>query len=75
MTKLSVNINKIATLRNARGGNVPDLLQVAKKMNIKKAEVIIDQVHAAVGRWNEFAEQTKVKKDLKEAISKTLLLL
>ncbi|MEM7185427.1 MAG: pyridoxine 5'-phosphate synthase [Bacteroidota bacterium] len=30
MTKLSVNINKIATLRNARGGNVPDLLQVAR---------------------------------------------
>ena len=30
MAKLSVNINKIATLRNARGGNVPDLLQVAK---------------------------------------------
>jgi pyridoxine 5-phosphate synthase len=29
MTKLSVNINKIATLRNARGGNAPDLLQVA----------------------------------------------
>lgn len=30
MTKLSVNINKIATLRNARGGNVPDLLKVAQ---------------------------------------------
>ena len=29
MTKLSVNINKIATLRNARGGNMPNLLQVA----------------------------------------------
>ena len=29
MTKLSVNINKIATLRNARGENVPDLLKVA----------------------------------------------
>jgi len=28
--KLSVNINKIATLRNSRGGNVPDLIQVAK---------------------------------------------
>lgn len=28
-TKLSVNINKIATLRNARGGNLPDLLKVA----------------------------------------------
>ena len=30
MTKLSVNINKIATLRNARGGNNPDVLRVAK---------------------------------------------
>ena len=30
MTKLSVNINKVATLRNARGGNIPDLIQVAK---------------------------------------------
>jgi len=29
MTQLSVNINKIATLRNSRGGNVPDLLKVA----------------------------------------------
>jgi len=29
MTKLSVNINKIATLRNSRGGNTPNLLQFA----------------------------------------------
>jgi pyridoxine 5-phosphate synthase len=29
MTKLSVNINKIATIRNARGGNVPDVKQAA----------------------------------------------
>lgn len=29
MTKLSVNINKIATLRNARGGNVPNVIQAA----------------------------------------------
>lgn len=29
MTKLSVNINKVATIRNARGGNVPNLLNVA----------------------------------------------
>ena len=29
MTKISVNINKIATLRNARGGNMPNVLQVA----------------------------------------------
>ncbi|SEW24553.1 pyridoxine 5'-phosphate synthase [Chitinophaga sp. YR573] len=30
MTKLSVNINKFATLRNARGGNMPDILKVAQ---------------------------------------------
>ena len=29
MTKLSVNINKIATLRNARGGNIPNVLKAA----------------------------------------------
>ena len=29
MTKLSVNINKVATLRNARGGNVPDVVKFA----------------------------------------------
>lgn len=29
MTKLSVNINKIATIRNARGGNLPDVLKAA----------------------------------------------
>ncbi len=30
MTRLSVNVNKVATLRNSRGGNLPDLVQVAK---------------------------------------------
>ena len=30
MTRLSVNVNKIATLRNARGGNTPDLLHYTK---------------------------------------------
>lgn len=29
MTKLSVNINKIATVRNSRGGNIPDVIQAA----------------------------------------------
>ena len=32
MTTLSININKIATLRNARGGNLPNLLEVAKDL-------------------------------------------
>lgn len=30
MTKLSVNINKVATIRNARGGNIPDVIKVAQ---------------------------------------------
>jgi len=30
MTRLSVNINKVATLRNARGGNMPDVLKAAR---------------------------------------------
>ncbi|MFV8332690.1 pyridoxine 5'-phosphate synthase [Flavobacterium sp.] len=40
MTKLSVNINKIATLRNARGGNVPNLLKVATDIQKFGAEGI-----------------------------------
>lgn len=40
MTKLSVNVNKIATLRNSRGGNVPDLLKVAKDIEAFGAEGI-----------------------------------
>ncbi len=38
MTKLSVNINKIATLRNARGGDVPNLVQFAKDVQSYGAE-------------------------------------
>ena len=30
MTKLSVNVNKVATIRNARGGNMPNLIEVVK---------------------------------------------
>jgi pyridoxine 5-phosphate synthase len=40
MTKLSVNINKIATLRNSRGGNVPNLLKVAGDIEAFGAEGI-----------------------------------
>ncbi len=40
MTRLSVNINKIATLRNARGGNNPNLIQVAKDIESFGAEGI-----------------------------------
>lgn len=40
MTKLSVNINKIATLRNSRGGNNPDLIKAAKDIQTFGAEGI-----------------------------------
>ena len=40
MTKLSVNINKIATLRNARGGNNPNVLAVARDAEIFGAQGI-----------------------------------
>ena len=40
MTRLSVNINKIATLRNARGGNVPDVELFAKDCEVYGAEGI-----------------------------------
>ena len=40
MTKLSVNINKIATIRNARGNNLPNLVQVAKDCEKYGAEGI-----------------------------------
>ncbi len=39
-TKLSVNINKIATIRNARGGNNPDILKVAKDCELFGADGI-----------------------------------
>mgnify|MGYP001428729584 CR=1 FL=1 len=40
MTRLSVNINKVALLRNARGSNLPDLIQVAKDCEAFGAEGI-----------------------------------
>jgi pyridoxine 5-phosphate synthase len=40
MTKLSVNINKIATLRNSRGGNMPNLVQTAIDCEIFGAQGI-----------------------------------
>ncbi|MBK6698806.1 MAG: pyridoxine 5'-phosphate synthase [Saprospiraceae bacterium] len=40
MTRLSVNINKIALIRNSRGANLPDLLQVAKDCEVFGAQGI-----------------------------------
>ncbi|MBF11588.1 MAG: pyridoxine 5'-phosphate synthase [Flavobacteriaceae bacterium] len=40
MTSLSVNINKVATLRNSRGDNMPNLLEVAKDLQVFGAQGI-----------------------------------
>jgi len=52
-----------------------DLLIVAKKMNIKKPQEIINQVKNSVSQWSKFANQTEVCNDLKNGIMKTLLVL
>lgn len=62
MTKLSVNINKIATLRNARGGNTPDLIEAALNCERFGAQGITvhprpDERHI---RYNDVRELTKV---------------
>jgi pyridoxine 5-phosphate synthase len=62
MTHLSVNINKIATLRNSRGGNNPDLLQVAKDCERFGAQGITvhprpDERHI---RYNDVYELKKI---------------
>jgi pyridoxine 5-phosphate synthase len=61
-TRLSVNINKIATLRNSRGGNNPDLIQVAKDCERFGAQGITvhprpDERHI---RYNDVFELKKI---------------
>ena len=50
-----------------------DLLEVARKMNIKGATELIDQVDQVIGRWNDYADEQKVEPALRKAIGQTLL--
>jgi serine/threonine-protein kinase HipA len=63
---LSVNGKRRDITRN-------DFLSVAKNMNIKKADKIITRVNEVVQRWPDFAEETRVNADLRDAIKKTLI--
>ena len=65
MTKLSVNVNKIATLRNSRGGNVPNLIKVANDIETFGAQGIT--VHP---RPDERHIRYQDAKDLKEIVTK-----
>ncbi len=64
MTRLSVNINKVATIRNARGGNNPNVVQVAKDAERFGAQGIT--VHP---RPDERHITTKDVYDLKEVVT------
>ena len=64
MTKLSVNVNKIATLRNSRGGNVPNLIKLAKDIETFGAQGIT--VHP---RPDERHIRYQDAKDLKEIVT------
>src|SRR5881227_1636060 len=64
MTKLSVNINKIATLRNSRGGNNPDVVKVA--IDAQRFGADRDTVHP---RPDERHIRYQDVREIKEAIS------
>jgi len=52
-----------------------DFLEVGRQMNVKKAPAILLQVSEIVSKWHEYAEQTKVEAQLRDAIGKTLLII
>ena len=53
--------------------NRNDLLTVAKQMNIKKSDQLIDEVQHSVNNWKNYAKQVGVGKKLTDAIQSTLL--
>jgi len=50
-----------------------DLLSVAQSMNIKKAEIILEETTAVVQNWNEYADKVGVDKAKRDAIKKTFI--
>ena len=52
-----------------------DLMVVAKSMNVKKANTIINEISETVKNWNTFAEQVNVDEKLKREIGKAHLIL
>jgi serine/threonine-protein kinase HipA len=52
-----------------------DLLEVGRRMNVKKASAIVQQIAETVVKWHNYAEQVKVEAKLRDAIGETLLIL
>lgn len=63
---LSINGRRTSIAKN-------DLLSVAKSMNIKKAERIIEKIDSVVSRWTDFADEVNVIANLRDAIHSTLI--
>ncbi|MEX2589401.1 MAG: type II toxin-antitoxin system HipA family toxin [Chitinophagales bacterium] len=68
-------VNQHALSINGKRKNITrdDLLKLAEAMNIKKAKQVIDQINEVVKNWNTYAEEIKVKTELRDAIEKTLV--
>lgn len=80
MTRLSVNINKIATLRNARGGNTPDVLAVARDCEKFGAEGITvhprpDERHIRYSDVRELSRHTRTEFNIEGYPSDKFILL
>jgi pyridoxine 5-phosphate synthase len=78
MTRLSVNVNKIATLRNARGGNTPDLIQVCKDIERFGAQGITvhprpDERHIKRKDVNAIKDEIKVEFNIEGYPSKDFI--
>jgi serine/threonine-protein kinase HipA len=72
-THLWVGQHALSINGKRKGFHRNDLLAVAKSMNIKKAERLITEINESVQKWPEFAEEQRVRIDLRDAITKTLL--
>lgn len=68
MTRLSININKVATLRNARGGDMPNVIQVAKDLELYGAQGIT--VHPRPDeRHIKYADVLGLSKEIKTELN------
>lgn len=63
---LSINGKRTGISKN-------DLLSVAKSMNIKKADRIINDIDTVVSRWPDFSDEVQVNTELRDAIKSTLI--
>lgn len=52
---------------------IDDMLQVAKLINCRNPQTIIDEVHHTISNWMDFAEEAKVNSDMAKAIDETII--